>query len=124
MKRSGLSLLSLAAVLSLAFASSAMAQSAGAPGFAPGQAKACSASINNNVIEITGNGGTCGKGSYITFNLRRVNQYVVEQVCDINREIKRFLVVSPSEDPYVSCFYAGNIDDPSRKYLGGTITVR
>lgn len=124
MRKSVFQSIAFAAMLLLSAVSfNAFAQSGGAPGFAPGQAKACSVGINGNVIEVTGIGGTCGKGSYITFNLRRVNQYMVEQVCDINRDIQRFMVAQPSEDPYVSCFYAGSVDNPDRKYLGGTVSV-
>lgn len=126
MKKTRFVTLFAAVVLASVATSSAFAQSSHGPG--AGVAKTCriEMSLGDKNIRLVGNGGKCGKGSYLSMRLRSnsVANSVTEQVCDVSRPITRTQMSPDFEDQMVNCIFMGDLDDPARVSGGWSFTIK
>jgi hypothetical protein len=114
--------LALLLATSASFAQSDAAASS-ATSLAPGQAKTCSLNFNSLPLVLQGRNGFCGKGSYVTFRVRRMNDFFIEQLCDLQRPVTRTPTGEEPGDDRVACFSTGEVSEPNRTSRGATVVM-
>lgn len=71
-------------------------------------------------------GGKCGKGSLVRIRLYKANNFLVDQICDQEKAIRKSNTYDPSEPAYdeFTCTMTGAVLDPNASFLSQKVVIR